>query len=169
MYFLEHFLNNSSMDDVDQAPIPQESLARRLGTYYGFLLGEQNKVPSGYETFYVANVEGINSEQLALLLNRACVQGKTLKRPDQEADRLNYRKQIECILVRLNREGNSKAVILELFGGINIVKRDSAELYRKDRIFLAETLQRQRWSREAIVDLFYETYLQHYGHPVDPR
>lgn len=165
IYFLEHFLNNSSMDDMDHAPIPQESLARRLGTYYEFLLEEQNKVPNGYEAFYETNIQEADTERLAFLLNRACVEGKKLKGADQVEQRQNFRKQIECILVRLSREENSKATMLELFRTL----KGGEELFRKDRIFLADTLKEQEGSRGAIVDLFYTTYNEHYRHVLDPR
>lgn len=52
------------MDNVDNARLPLESLARRLDVYYHFLYDSQCSVPEGWQLFFEGALAGQSVEQL---------------------------------------------------------------------------------------------------------
>jgi len=153
-YFLEHFLEGSSMDNVDAARLPLQSLARRLDVYYRFLYDSQCSVPEEYQPFY-EGLEGSSVGQLKDLMQNACTNGF--------GDVEKFSNQIQCILVKLwETEQNSR-------GTFTNFAREMRAFTEGERGFLNMILQDVGRTKGAIVNRLNEAYFSEYGRTIDPE
>jgi len=160
LYFLEHFLAGSSMDNVDAAPLPAESLARRLEVYYNCLKDVQCAIPKGFTMFIDVVLDDKSEKQLKHIMQNSCTNGWVKK--SEGGSVLEYQKQIECILIKLwmmeqKKQGTFKNFVDEM-----------GDFTTNQRRFLDGTLTRINWSREALSNRFLSVYYETTGHPVSP-
>jgi len=160
LYFLEHFLAGSSMDNVDAAPLPAESLARRLEVYYDFLNGVQCAIPERFKIFFDFVLEDKSEKQLKTLMQNACTNGWVKK--DIMANTIEFEKQIECILIKLWMREQKKR------GRFQVFVYEMYDFTTSQRRFLDGVLNRIDWSREAISTRFREVYYEIQGHAISP-
>jgi len=164
MRFLEHFLNGSSMEEINAAPIPQEVLARKLSVYYQFLSQKLIKPPENCKMFFEHSLEGKSIIQLRNMMQGICDKGWAKKQKNKNF--LNNQQQIECILIKLwlmeqQEPGAFVQFVQEMGKG-----KDS--FTPNQRRFLARALDRMEWTREAIVQNFCSTYFKETKHPISP-
>ena len=153
-YFLEHFLEGASMDNVDNARLPLKSLARRLDVYYHFLYDSQCSIPEGWQLFYDGALEGQSVEQLKNLMQNACKNGWD--------DAPKFTNQIKCILVKL------WAMEQEKRGTFTNFVREMREFTEGEREFLGTILGEIEGKKGAIVNRLNEAYFSLYGQTIDP-
>jgi hypothetical protein len=152
-YFLEHFLQGSSMDNVDDARLPLESLARRLDVYYKFLYSSQCSIPEDSQPYFEA-LEGESVEALKDRMQGACTNGWD--------DAPKFASQIECILVKLwETEQKSPGTFTGFAGEMNNFTVD-------ERGFLSEILEDIGRQKGAIVNRLQGAYFDLYGKTIDP-
>jgi hypothetical protein len=152
-YFLEHFLEGSSMDNVDAARLPLKSLARRLDVYYRFLYDSQCSVPEEYQPF-CEGLEGNSVGQLKDLMQNACTNGFD--------DFEKFSNQIQCILVKLwETEQKSR-------GTFTNFAREMRAFTNDERNFLSMILEGVGRAKGAIVNRLNEAYFDEYGQTIDP-
>lgn len=154
-YFLEHFLEGSSMDNVDAARLPLKSLARRLDVYYHFLYDSQCSIPEDWQLFYDGALEGQSVEQLKNLMQNACKNGF--------GDMEKFSNQIQCILVKL------WAMEQEKRGTFTEFARAMREFTEGERAFLNMILEDVGRTKGAIVNRLNEAYFSEYGKTIDPE
>ncbi|MGE0832770.1 MAG: hypothetical protein AB7N99_08990 [Simkaniaceae bacterium] len=159
-YFVEHFLNGSGMDDFDAAPLPPESLARRLSAYYHFLKDEMTKIPQEFVLFYQVSLDEKTPQVLKNLLKIACRNGHQAK---QELRKITEaRGQITCILVKLwELEQQTPGSMLDCV-------KEMGDFNDNQRRFLDGTLNQMDWQREGISGLFRQVYLDYHKHVISP-
>ncbi len=152
-YFLEHFLEGSSMDNVDAARLPLQSLARRLDVYYRFLYDSQCYVPEEYQPFY-EGLEGSSVGQLKDIMQNACTNGWK--------DGPKFLNQIKCILVKLWVMEQEKR------GTFTNFVREMEKFTNIEREFLNLMLAGIGVQKGAIVNRFRDAYFSFYGEPIEP-
>ncbi|MCB1110161.1 MAG: hypothetical protein KDK64_04215 [Chlamydiia bacterium] len=159
-YFLEHFLAGSSMEDIDAAPLLQESLARRLATYYEDLRRELVEIPADYQFFYQMSLEDKDVIGLKNLMQVACRKGWEDREDSRQ--KITAKTQIECILIRLwiLQEGDP-----DTFRKLVQAMENFTDSQRR---FLDLALSGMEWQREAATKLLYSTYYEIKGHPISP-
>ena len=160
LYFLEHFLAGSSMDNVDAVPLPMESLARRLEVYYNFLKGVQCAIPEGFKLFYDISLDDKSVKQLKNLMQNACTNGWVKK--SEGSSVVEFQKQIECILIKLWMMEQKK------HGTFQELVNEMGDFTTNQRRFLDGALNRIDWTREAISGHFRHVYYETMRHPISP-
>ena len=154
-YFLEHFLEGASMDNVDNARLPLKSLARRLDVYYHFLYDSQCSIPEDWQLFYDGALEGQSVEQLKNLMQNACKNGFD--------DVEKFSNQIQCILVKL------WAMEQEKRGTFTEFARAMENFTEGERGFLSMILEDVGGTKGAIVNRLNEAYFSLHGKTIDPE
>lgn len=160
LYFLEHFLAGSSMDNVDAAPLPMESLARRLDVYYNFLKGVQCAIPKSHRMYFDVVLDDKPVKQLKNFMQNACTNGWVKK--SEGSSVLEHQKQIECILIKLWMMEQKKRGTFQEFVD------EMGEFTTNQRRFLDGALNRIDWAREAISGHFRHVYYETMRHPISP-
>jgi len=153
VYFLEHFLQGSSMDNVDDARLPLKSLARRLDVYYKFLYGSQCSIPEGSQ-LYFEELDGESVEALKDRMQGACTSGWD--------DAEKFASQIECILVKLWETEQKRPGTFTNFAG------EMNDFTEGERDFLNTVLDEIGGQKGAIVNRLHGAYFDLYGKTIDP-
>lgn len=164
MRFLEHFLNGSSMEDINATPIPQKVLARKLSDYYHFLFDEFIKPPEKFEFFFESSLADKPVVQLRNMMQAACRKGWDNKLDDRSF--LANQHQIECILIKLWLKDQEKPGTFAVF--VQAMGRGKDPFQENHRRFLDQALRRMEWTRQAIVNQLYSTYFKETGHAISP-
>ena len=163
LYFLENFLRGDALSTIDASPQPKKEVARRFSSYFSFLKAELVKIPEGYEIFYNSVLEGKPLTQLATLLTTQCKNGWLAQDGENQKEVTKCSTRVECILIKLwelQEEDDDKTVFPTFIQQLDLTK--------SQRRFLDKAVGKIQWSREAISNLFFETYLQVKGGPVSP-
>ena len=160
LYFLEHFLAGSSMDNVDAAPLPVESLARRLEVYYNYLKGVQCDIPKRFKLFFEITLDDKSEKELKNIMQNSCRKGWVKKGEGGRV--IEYQNQIECILIKLWMMEQKKWGVFKNFVD------EMGDFTTNQRRFLDGALNRIDWSRKAISNRFRSVYYETTKHPVSP-
>ena len=119
------------------------------------------KIPEKYEMFYKIALADKSLNQLANLLTNQCKNGWLAQDQENQEEITKCSKRVECILIKLWEFQEQDDRVFPSF----IQELDLQDTQRR---FLNKTLGKIVWSREAIANLFFETYLQVKGEPVSP-